>query len=171
MRVTVYSTPTCPYCHQVKQYLQTRGISFDDRDVSRDAAAAEEMVRLSGQRGVPVILIGDQVVVGFDRARLDAILSSVAPSRGLGVAVADAADMASRGKTDLTSGAYVGRVKAGSVAEQAGLRVGDVIVSLAGHPVHSAASLETLVARLPKGRAVQAEYVRDGRRSTVTLEV
>lgn len=170
MRVTVYSTPSCPYCHQVKQYLQGRAITFEDRDVSRDPAAAEEMVQISGQRGVPVVQVGDQVVVGFDRPRLDVLLDRASP-KGLGVAVADAADMAARGVTDLASGAYVGRVRAGGVAERAGLRVGDVIVGLAGHPVASAASLETLVARLPRRRAIQAEYVRGGRRFRVTLEL
>jgi len=168
VRVTVYSTPSCPYCHQVKQYLQARGISFDDRDVSRDAAAAEEMVRLSGQRGVPVIRIGDQVVVGFDRARLDAILDSSTPKE-LGAVVADAALMAARGRTDVADGAYVGRVKAGSAAEGAGLCAGDVIVALAGHAVHSASGLETLLARVPAGRTIPIEYVRNGQRYTVTV--
>ncbi len=170
MRVTVYSTPSCPYCHQVKQYLQGRGVAFDDHDVSRDQAAAQEMVRISGQRGVPVVQIGDQVVIGFDRPRLDALLDGAA-RKGLGVAVADAADMAARGVTELASGAYVGRVRADSVAARAGIAAGDVIVSLAGQPVRSAASLETLVARVPKGRAVSVEYVRNGRRLNATLEL
>lgn len=168
MRVTVYSTPSCPYCHQVKQYLRARGVEFRDLDVSRDAAAADEMVRLSGQRGVPVIQIGDQVVVGFDRARLEAILGSAAP-KGLGAAVADAAVMAAQGRTDLTDGAYVGRVKPGSIAELAGLRAGDVIVALGANSVRSATGLETLLARVPHGREVPIEYIRNGRRYTVKI--
>jgi len=166
--VTVYSTPSCPYCRQVKEYLQARGIPFRDVDVSRDAMAAHEMVQKSGQRGVPVVDIDGQMVVGFDRGRLDAVLSKRKP-KGLGALVADAADMAAAGKTKLRTGAYVGRVKAGSAAERAGLRAGDVIVAIAGNPVRSATALQTLLARVPKGRQVPIEYARDGQRLTVTV--
>jgi glutaredoxin 3 len=166
--VTVYSTPSCPYCRQVKEYLRARGIAFRDVDVSRDPMAAHDMVQKSGQRGVPVVEVDDQMVVGFDRGRLDAILSNRKP-KGLGALVADAAQVASAGKTEITTGAYVGRVKAGSAAERAGLRVGDVITAVAGNPVHSATGLQTLIARVPKGRQVSIEYARDGQRLTVTV--
>ena len=66
MDVTVYTTPTCPYCHQVKQYLTQRSIAFREVDVSRDQAAAAEMVRQTGQQGVPVTVIDGQTVVGLD---------------------------------------------------------------------------------------------------------
>ncbi len=73
-RVIVFSTPTCPYCHAVKRYLQQRGIPFKDIDVSRDPIAARDMVRRSGQQGVPVIDINGKIIVGFDRAKIDAAL-------------------------------------------------------------------------------------------------
>ncbi len=73
-KVIVFSTPTCPHCRHAKQYLRTRGISFTDVDVSRDAHAARDMVRMSGQQGVPVIRIGSNVVVGFDRPKIDRLL-------------------------------------------------------------------------------------------------
>jgi glutaredoxin-like YruB-family protein len=57
MEVNVYTTPSCGYCHQVKEYLRERGISFREFDVSRDREAAEQMVALTGQMGVPVITI------------------------------------------------------------------------------------------------------------------
>ncbi|MGC9359787.1 MAG: glutaredoxin domain-containing protein [Anaerolineae bacterium] len=170
MDVTVYSAPGCPYCRQVKEYLRARGILFRDVDVSRDTMAAHEMVQRSGQRGVPVVDIDGQMVVGFDRARLDAILSKRKPKpKGLGALVADAADMAAAGKTKLTTGAYIGRVKAGSAAERAGLRAGDVIVAIAGNPVRSASALQTLISRVPRGRQVSIEYARNGQRLTVTV--
>ena len=75
MDVKVYTTPTCGYCHQVKKFLSERGVKYAEYDVSRDRAAADEMVRLTGQMGVPVILVDGQVVVGFDRARLEHLLS------------------------------------------------------------------------------------------------
>ncbi len=72
--VVVFSTPTCPWCARLKAYLKQHNIAFRDVDVSRDAAAARDMVGRSGQMGVPQAWIDGQVVVGFDRARVDALL-------------------------------------------------------------------------------------------------
>lgn len=73
-RVIVFSTPTCPHCRHAKRYLKSKGIRFRDVDVSRDARAARDMQRISGQQGVPVIKIGGRVVVGFDRPKIDRLL-------------------------------------------------------------------------------------------------
>jgi glutaredoxin 3 len=73
-RVTVYSTPTCRYCAAAKKYLKQHRIAFRDIDVSRDAQAAAEMKRRSGQQGVPVIDVNGRIIVGFDKRRLDAAL-------------------------------------------------------------------------------------------------
>ncbi len=72
--VVVFSTPTCPWCVRLKAYLRQRNIAFRDVDVSRDAASARDMVSRSGQMGVPQAWIDGQVVVGFDRARVDTLL-------------------------------------------------------------------------------------------------
>jgi glutaredoxin-like YruB-family protein len=72
--VTVYSTPTCPWCHRVKDYLKQNKIEFKDVDVSRDRAAAMEMVNKSGQMGVPVIDINGEIIVGFDKDRISELL-------------------------------------------------------------------------------------------------
>lgn len=72
--VKVYSTPTCPYCKMAKEYLSGKKIPYQDIDVSRDQKAAEEMVKLSGQMGVPVIVIDGQIVKGFDKKRIDSLL-------------------------------------------------------------------------------------------------
>jgi glutaredoxin 3 len=74
MAVTVYSTPTCRYCVAAKRYLEERSIRFRDIDVSRDASAAAEMVRKTGQQGVPVIDVNGKAIVGFDKGRLNAAL-------------------------------------------------------------------------------------------------
>lgn len=74
MAVLVYTTPTCPYCHAAKRYLRERGIPFTEVDVSRNAAAARELLRKSAQMGVPVIDVNGKIVVGFDRTRLNRIL-------------------------------------------------------------------------------------------------
>ncbi|MCS6829579.1 MAG: glutaredoxin family protein [bacterium] len=73
-RVIVFSTPNCPYCNMAKRYLRERGVRFRDVDVSRDPAAARDMVRRSGQQGVPVIDINGKIVVGFDRVKINQLL-------------------------------------------------------------------------------------------------
>ncbi len=72
--VTVYSTPTCSWCNTLKSYLREKGITFRDIDVSADSSAAEAMVRRSGQQGVPQTDINGQVIVGFDKKKIDDIL-------------------------------------------------------------------------------------------------
>ena len=74
MTVKVYSTPTCPYCKKAKEYLSSKGVSFQDIDVSTDKAAADEMVKISGQMGVPVIVIDGEVLKGFEEAKIDSLL-------------------------------------------------------------------------------------------------
>jgi glutaredoxin-like YruB-family protein len=74
-RVIVFSTPTCSFCNMAKTYFRQKGIRFKDVDVSRDPMAARDMVRRSGQQGVPVIDIGGRIVVGFDRLKIDKYLS------------------------------------------------------------------------------------------------
>lgn len=78
--VTVFSTPTCPWCARLKAYLRQHNIAFKDVDVSRDAKAAQDMVRRSGQMGVPQAWIDGQVIVGFDRKRVDSLLNLKAAS-------------------------------------------------------------------------------------------
>lgn len=73
--VIIYSTPTCPYCTQAKDYLKDKGVAFVDHNVATDLEARNEMVQKSGQLGVPVIDVGGEIIVGFNRARLDQLLS------------------------------------------------------------------------------------------------
>jgi len=73
-RVTVYSTPTCTYCNQIKRYFDEKGIKYRDIDVSRDQKAAEQMVKRSGQQGVPQTDINGQIVIGFDRMKINKLL-------------------------------------------------------------------------------------------------
>ena len=76
MEIKVYSTPTCPYCKMVKDHLSSKGVNYQNFDVSKDKAALEEMVKLSGQMGVPVTVINGEVIVGFDKNRIDSLLST-----------------------------------------------------------------------------------------------
>jgi len=70
INVTVYSTPTCPYCEMTKDFLKDNKIKFKSIDVSSDYSAAQNMVRKSGQMGVPVIEINKQIIVGFNKSSL-----------------------------------------------------------------------------------------------------
>ncbi len=70
MNVTVYSTPTCPYCKLVKKFLTKHDVAFTDIDVSADAKAAEAMIKKTGQLGVPVVDIDGKTIVGFDEEKL-----------------------------------------------------------------------------------------------------
>ena len=73
-RVVVFSTPTCPHCRNAKRYLRKKGIRFKNVDITRDKRAAKDLVRISGQQGVPVIQINGRPIVGFDRAKIDRML-------------------------------------------------------------------------------------------------
>ena len=74
-KVVIYTTPTCPYCHRAKEYLSRKGIPYSDINVAQDREKAKEMIQKSGQMGVPVITIDNEVVVGFNQALLDKLLS------------------------------------------------------------------------------------------------
>ena len=75
-KVIIYSTPTWPYCKRAKEYLSRKGISYIEYDVAADKEKAKEMIQKSGQMGVPVIMVNDEVMVGFNQAALDKLLSS-----------------------------------------------------------------------------------------------
>ncbi|MBI4286465.1 MAG: glutaredoxin family protein [Chloroflexi bacterium] len=75
-KVFVYSTPTCPYCKRVKEYLSRKGINYTEFNVAEDRNAAKEMIQKSGQMGVPVTIIDGQIVVGFNQSLLDKLLDT-----------------------------------------------------------------------------------------------
>jgi len=74
--ITIYSTPTCPYCKRTKSYLDEKNLEYTDYDVSADKEKAKEMIEKSGQMGVPVILIDDELIVGFNQGKIDAALAA-----------------------------------------------------------------------------------------------
>jgi glutaredoxin-like YruB-family protein len=73
-RVIVFTTPTCPHCTTAKRYLTEKGIRFKEIDVSRNTKAAQDMVRKTGQQGVPQVWINNRPVVGFDRNKINRML-------------------------------------------------------------------------------------------------
>jgi alkyl hydroperoxide reductase subunit F len=101
--VTVYSTKGCPYCRMVKAFLEKLEIPYTSVDVGEDAATAEKMIELSGQRGVPVITVDDEVIVGFDSRRLNELFGTSTAGDIYDVIIIGA------GPAGLTAGVYCAR--------------------------------------------------------------
>jgi glutaredoxin 3 len=165
MDVVIYTTPTCGYCRQAKEYLKARKVPFVEKDVAVDPVAAREMVQRSGQRGVPVLVMDGEVIVGFDRRRIDQALSRMAsqtqPAR-LGAAISDAATIAPRYGLPITQGAYVGRVNDGSPAQRAGMQAGDVIIALGGRRIQNADDVQAMLKTFAAGQSTSATVWRAG---------
>ncbi len=81
MTVKVYSTPTCPYCKLAKDYLKEKNIAFEDIDVAANSDSAQEMVKKSGQMGVPVLEINGQIIVGWNKSAIEEALASKSSSK------------------------------------------------------------------------------------------
>jgi glutaredoxin 3 len=170
MSVIIYTTPTCGYCQQVKHYLSQRGVSYVERDLSRDPGAAQEMVRLTGQQGVPVTVIDGQPVLGANMPQIARLLAQLAshPPR-LGVAIAEAGRIAEKKGVRLPDGAYVGRVTPYQAGALAGLRVGDVITQLAGQPVRSDQDVHAIMRNQRYGQTLNLLAWRNGQ--TIGMQV
>jgi len=147
-----------------KDYLAQHGVTYTERDVAADPAPAAEPGRLSQQRGVAVIAADGQVVIGFDRPGLDRLIQAVKANRpSLGLAVADASKIALQQGQVPVFGAYVGRVRPGSVGERMGIQPGDVITDINIRPIRSAADVEQAMAAVEPGHRVNVVLQRGGR--------
>ncbi len=73
--VTIYTTPSCVYCKMAKEFFKENKIEYSEKDIAEDDSAKEEMVERTGQMGVPVIMVDDESVIGFDKERLSELLS------------------------------------------------------------------------------------------------
>jgi len=73
--IRVFSTPSCPYCHTLKAFLDEKGFKYEDIDVAEDDKAREEMIQKSDQMGVPVIEIDGQIIIGFDKEKISQLLN------------------------------------------------------------------------------------------------
>ncbi|MFA4877637.1 MAG: FAD-dependent oxidoreductase [Methanoregula sp.] len=102
-KVTVYSTKNCPYCRMAKAFLEKYGVPYENIDVGADQNAARKMIDLSGQRGVPVITVDDEVIVGFDAPRLNELFGETVADEIFDVVIVGA------GPAGLTAGMYCAR--------------------------------------------------------------
>jgi S1-C subfamily serine protease len=154
----------------VKEFLSQRGIGFQERDVSRNPSYAQELVKSTGQMGVPVTIINTQAVIGFDRARLEQLLaqSQVGQRPTFGASIADASKVTAKQGSGITLGAYLGRVRPGSVSERIGLASGDIITELNLQRIANADDLERALANLNRGSRFSLVFLRGNR--TITAE-
>ncbi len=74
--VKVYTTPTCGFCSLVKQLLGNLGVKYDEIDLTADPSKISELVEISGQLGVPVTVVGNQVIIGYDRGKIESALAA-----------------------------------------------------------------------------------------------
>jgi alkyl hydroperoxide reductase subunit F len=102
-KVTVYSTQNCPYCRMAKAFLDRHGVPYESIDVGADTESAKKMIELSGQRGVPVITVDDEVIVGFDSQRLNELFGETSTGDSYDVLIVGA------GPAGLTAGVYCSR--------------------------------------------------------------
>jgi len=167
MEVKVYSTPTCGYCHQVKKYLSNRGIKYTEYDVSIDRNAADEMIKLTGQTGVPVIVVDSQAIIGFNRAQLDQLLANNKASNdnkvSFGLSVANAGEVVHKFDIDQLSGAFVGKVSPMSLGEKLGLKKGDIITEVNSRTINIIDDLERALSVLDKGNRIVVGFIRNNK--------
>jgi glutaredoxin 3 len=149
----------------VKEFLSREGISYEEKNVAQDRAAANHMVQATGQMGVPVTEINGGYIIGFDRPALQTAVRNLRARSGattpgqvkLGAQVADAAKVLGQ------PGAVLGQVRPGSLAQKAGLREGDIILALDGQPIKGASDLAQALQKLnPQSPAPKFTIKRDG---------
>ena len=150
----------------VKEFLSQRGVDFEERDVSRNPAAARELMRNSGQMGVPVTIINGQTVVGFDQAQLAQILSQTKASQhpSFGATIADAGKITAKAGSGIIFGAYVGKVKPLSSAGRAGLAEGDIVIEINLHRIANADDMAQAISSLKTGGHFTITFLRGDKR-------
>jgi S1-C subfamily serine protease len=137
-----------------------------------------EMIRISGQQGVPVTVSNGDVILGFDQAKFAKLAEKFAgPKRPpLGVLAADAEEYLAKHPEKAekvpagTKGVYVGKVRPKTVAARDGLKPGDIITSFAGKRVRTMAGLDQMVETLKPGDKATARFIRDGENQSVVLQ-
>jgi S1-C subfamily serine protease len=150
----------------VKEFLSQRGVSFQERDVSLNASYAAELVRNTGQRGVPVTVIDGKMVIGYDPAQLEPLLKQTRQRPPFGASIADAGKITAKLGTGITLGAYIGSVKPGSIAARIGLAAGDIIIGINLENVATARDFEMAVTGLHGGSRFSIYFLRGNQSKT-----
>jgi len=148
-------------------------VKYTEYDVSEDQERAREMIDLTGQMGVPVTVIDGEVVIGFDRLRLQAILAGSGGRQPVrfGLKIADADKVAQRHGEIPVFGAVVGEVSPGSLGEKAGLKEGDIVTQVNMFRVSNADDLQKALLALKPGNIVAVMFLRgnENRKSEIVI--
>ncbi len=147
----------------MKEFLSQRGVAYEEKDVAISQQNAQEMVQKSGQTGVPVILVDGEVIVGFDKDRLERLIAAPAGKPPFGLKITDAKTVSMKQSGVAVFGAYVGEVRPSSIAARMGLKPADIITELNMQPIHNAHDLEDALQRLTAGARVQIVFERAGK--------
>jgi glutaredoxin len=152
----------------VKEFLSQKGVRYQDRDVSVNRAYAEEMVKATGQMGVPVTIIDGQTVIGFDRGRLEQILAQRQANKrpSLGITIADAGKVTAKNGNGVRIGAYIGSVRPNSTAEKLGLATGDIITEFNLRSIATSSDLEQALTQSNPGSRISLALIRGDKKIT-----
>jgi type II secretory pathway component PulC len=142
-------------------------VPFREKDVSRDREAAQEMINLTGQMGVPVIVIDGEPVVGFDRQRIQELVTASKQSAGkqpvkFGLKIGDAQKVTPPSGAVALTGAIIGEVAPGALGERAGLKAGDIVTRINRQFVTNASDMEHALTGIKAGDVVTIEFMRGG---------
>jgi S1-C subfamily serine protease len=161
----------------VKEFLSREQVSYIEKNVGLDQAAAQEMVNRSKQMGVPVTIINNEVIIGFDQPALRKAITRLRQSKGnnlkLGAQVADAAKVLESLGKPASKGALVGKVQTGSLAEKSGLREGDIITAMEGQAIEGVEDLAATLKRIAAANFKQPTItvLREGRENIMYLMI
>jgi glutaredoxin len=180
--VVIYSTPTCVPCDQAKRWFQDHGVAYTEHDVTRDPVRAAELVRLTGQNAVPVIRVGQQVLVGFDPLQLAKLIpldgdgQAAAGGNGsagkvsLGMAAQSlTAEKAAEAGLPAPFGVVVGSVRPGGPGDAAGIQEGDILIGVGSYTLQNLAQLQSLVAAKQPGDSLTLRVWRQGQEQERTI--
>jgi NADH-dependent peroxiredoxin subunit F len=155
-RVTVYSTQNCPYCRMAKAFLEKYSVPFENIDVGADSVAAKKMVDLSGQRGVPVITVDDEVIVGFDAQRLNELFGEPSADDVFDVLIVGA------GPAGLTAAVYCGRKMLNTII---------ISENIGGQALESWAIENYMGYRMVTGEDLMKKFEEQARNLNIRLEL
>lgn len=176
--MVIYTTPTCTYCAAAKRWFKEHGVAYTEVDVSTDPARAAELYRLTGQNAVPVIRVGQQLVVGFDPLQLAKLIPTSTNGNGgasggkvsLGMAAQSlTAETARASGLPAPFGVLVGPVRPGGPAEAAGLEEGDVLVGVGSYTLQNLGQLQSLVASKQPGDSITFRVWHEGKEEERTI--
>lgn len=182
--VVIYTTPTCTWCPAAKRWLDDHGVRYTEHDITRDPVRATEVFRLTGQGAVPVIRVGQQVVVGFDPLQLAKLIpldndgkagagngNDSAGRLSLGMAAQSLTpEKAAQLGLPAPFGVVVGPVRPGGPAAGAGIQEGDVLIGVGSYTLQNLAQLQSLVAAKQPGDRLSIRIWRRGEELDATIE-